>query len=54
MDVESQKTLDEVITHFNTELGTDIANVFAGLANLEITVGPITIPAFTIKLGKQA
>lgn len=53
MDIESQKTLDEVVGRVNQALQDRISQAFASLEGLEVTIGPITIPAFTVKLGSQ-
>ena len=66
MDVESQQTIDEAIAkaqlagqalidsavaQIGIQVRTWIDETFRNLDNTVITIGPIQIPAFTIKIG---
>ena len=66
MDVESQQTIDEAIAkaqlagqalidsavaQIGIQVRTWIDEIFKNLDNTVITIGPIQIPAFTIKIG---
>jgi hypothetical protein len=49
MELIPQRVLDEVVDRLRAALDVQIDR----LENFQVTIGPITIPAFTIKLGKQ-